>query len=103
MTDDLKSKIARLGVNLAARPKAAESAVVLGRGNTERARIKNLAVRLNEADMTLLDELTLWARQSGLPVGWGTLLKAGLRRLRKDEPSLLVLRQIVRRDGRRRP
>ncbi len=101
-SDGLAERIARLGTGLATRSRSVESDLVVGRVSTKTLRAKNLAVRLSAPDLALLDEFGIWSRQHGLQAGWGTLLKAGLRMLRKDESSLQTLRHVLQSDGRRK-
>jgi hypothetical protein len=99
---NLASQIAQLGTGLAGRQRSVESDIVVAKKHvTPKEKSKNHGVRLTSADMALLDELQTWARQNKLRPGWGTLLKAGLRFIRKDEPSLRVLREILGNDGRK--
>ena len=101
-TTDLALKISQLGTGLARRQRSAESDIVIQKNPARDIRVKNLAVRLNEIDVALLDELGIWSRQNGLRVGWGTLLKTSLRMLHKDERTLHLIRQTLGNDGRRR-
>ncbi len=98
---DLTSRIAALGSGLATRPRPVEADIVVQSPAIKRPKIKNLGVRLNERDVVLLDELESWALQKKLRVGWGTLLKAGLRLMKKDQQSFEVLNEVLKSDGRR--
>jgi hypothetical protein len=99
---DLTSQIAQLGTGLAERRRPVESDIVVSKSSVKSSEVKNLAVRLVSSDIALLNELNLWAQQSGLRVGSSTLLKAGLRLIRKDESSLKALRHVLESDGRKR-
>jgi hypothetical protein len=99
---DLTSQIAQLGTGLAERRRPVEPDIVVPKQRTAENQVKNLAVRLVAGDIALLNELQLWAQQNDLRVGWSTLLKAGLRLIRKDNGSLEVLRQTLAKDGRKK-
>lgn len=96
----LTSKITELGVGLASRQRSATADIVLERPKNLKPLVKYMGLYLNAGDVAILNEVELWARQNGLRIGRGALLKAGIRLIRKDETGLLALRQAVASDGR---
>ncbi len=98
----LQEKIARLGAGLAGRENSVKSDIVVETPKNMKPRTRIFGVYLNANDMALLNDLETWARQNGLRVGWGALLKAGARSIRKNDADLHVLRQVLENDGRRR-
>lgn len=98
----LAAKIARLGAGLATRQELKVSDIVIEPHPRHlKPRVKYMGVYFNATDLAHLNEIELWARQNGIRAGRGTLLKAGIRLIRKDESGLHALRQVMEEDGRR--